>query len=356
MAPSEILTFSAPQAQTPQVEAMPSPTLELAYAYYALARQDSPQRTSELPWLGMLYRQHPDLVDSIKTFWPGVLTDSSDVPDLLLLAVCSLGYARDPDLQRLFTEFGSLPKRAAAYLESARGEIFEHDHYHKEERKYGNLIEHFAALQDSGPRKRFLALLKQLWKLLGPIWDQEGRLQAERASQEFTARYRETGDVLRALPAHHFVQFEDDRQRIRKSLEKNKLLVTPLFFATGGGFNFDFADAHYIGYGIQSERYFETLTARVAVAANRIKAVADPTRLMLLALISRYTGFDMTVSDFAAQLGVTQPTVSGHLKLLKDADLVTMKKKGNKAIYKVNTAALEEAIGEFQTLVLKNDK
>ena len=356
MASSEILTFSAPQVQAAQVEAMPSPTLELAYAYYFLNRKDSAQRVGELPWLAVLYGKHKSLVESIKTFWPEDGRGGEFKGDILLVAVCALGYARDADTKRLLEEFGGLPGRVVEYLEWARSETLAYlDRHGKDSHRkdYQGMIECFLMLGEPERGRRFLSSLKRLWKVLEPMWNEEGRAQAERASREFMAKYRETGDVLRALPTHHFTQFEGDSQAIRKSLENNKLLAVPLFFASSGGFNFDFTGAHYIGYGIQSERFFETLSARVGAAAGRIKAVADPTRLMLLTLIARYDGFDMTVSDFASQLGVTQPTVSGHLKLLKEADLVTLEKRGNKAIYKLNTPALEEAIGEFQALILK---
>jgi ArsR family transcriptional regulator len=196
-------------------------------------------------------------------------------------------------------------------------------------------------------------LLKQLWKALQPMWKEEGYTQSKRASEVFLGKYRETGKVLDAIPAHHFAQFEASQKHIQASLEKGKLLVTPLFFASGGGFSFDFADAHYLGYGIQSERLFEKLSARVEQIAPKMKALSDPTRLMMLTLIARYENFVLTVGDLAVQLGVTQPTASGHLKLLREAGLVALEKHGNKSYYHVSDVAIKEAMAELSDLVLR---
>jgi DNA-binding transcriptional ArsR family regulator len=356
MESSGILTFSAPQTEVTPVAAIASPTLELAYAYYFLNRPDSKARATELPWLEHLYGKHPELFEHITHFWKeaGSKNDGFN----LFTLVSELGYAKDANPNRFFADFDGLPDKAIKVLRANRKKMkaeTKDSHSEKDLKMYEDLVSQFEALREPGLRSSYQALLKQLWVVLEPLWKKEGHAQAERASQAFLAKYEETGSVLEALPTHHFTQFESSAQHIRKSLEKGRVVVVPLYFAAGGGFNFDFTSGHYIGYGIQSERHHEKLAARVEATASRIKAVADPTRLMLLTLIARYKGFDMTVSDFAAQLGVSQPTVSGHLKLLKEADLVGLEKKGNKSIYRVNSAAIKESLSEFEALVLGVD-
>ncbi len=352
MSTSDILTFSAPQTEVSGIEAGPSPTLELAYVYYFLNRPDSQKRASELPWLELIYGKHLALVESVKGFWPKEQTDDHGFD--LFAVVCELGYVRDPGPERLFKDFAKLPERAIAYL-TTHAKQYQHKNKDsseaKDQKMYQALLGRLEDLREPKLRQGFLDLLKQLWAVLEPFWKKEGQAECERAGQAFLAKYQETGSVLEALPAHHFTQFESSAQHIRKSLEKSRVVVAPLYFASSGGFNFDFFSAHYIGFGIQSERHHQKLAARVEVTANRIKALADSTRLMLLTLIARYKGFEITVSDFASQLGVSQPTVSGHLKLLKEANLVSLEKKGNKSIYSVNTQALEEAIRELEALV-----
>ena len=60
--------------------------------------------------------------------------------------------------------------------------------------------------------------------------------------------------------------------------------------------------------------------------------LADPTRLRLLSLISA-TGDACAACDLVEPLGVSQPTVSHHLKVLRDAGLVASEKRGRWIYY-----------------------
>lgn len=351
---SDILTFTAPQTGVPRVDAAPSPTLELAYAYYALLRPDSRERADELSWVGGLYTENPRLIEDLKAFYPDA--DPHEVGFDLFALVCELGYAKDSGVDRLFADLPDLPKRGIAHLQPAHKRLWAQDcdeKQLKERQKLEHLISRLETLSATRTKKRFIGLLRQLWNALEPAWKAEGKRAVQRACDTFQTRYQETGNVLDGLPAHHFTQFESATQQIRLSQEKGKLLIVPLYFAAAGGFNFDFTDGHYIGFGLQSELLFEQLSAQVDSAAVTMKALADPTRLMLLTLIARYAHFEMTVGDFAAQLNVTQPTVSGHLKLLREANLVTLEKKGNKSYYTVNADALRLGLEGLGKLVLK---
>lgn len=359
MSSPEILTFSAPQAETPKVEAIPSPTLELAYAYYFLNRPDSKQRAGELSWLEALYAHHEKLAEEIKSFWEQEEVQDRDCGFDLFWMVADMGYARDPNPERFLKDFPKLPRPFMEQVKAQWGKLKELSDKAKEEmeqKTYQAMLARLEVLERPEAKKRFARLLRQLWGVLEPFWEEEGQAETRRASEAFLAKYRQTGNVLDALPSHHFTQFEASAQEIRASQEKGKLVVVPLFFSSGGGFNFDFADTHYIGYGIQSERHHEKLAVQAREVAAKVKAFADPTRLLLLTLIARYEHFALTVGDLAVQLGVTQPTVSGHLKQLREAGLVDLDKHGNKSFYRVNAEALGEVIGQLNGLILRPPK
>ena len=67
------------------------------------------------------------------------------------------------------------------------------------------------------------------------------------------------------------------------------------------------------------------------------KALADETRQKIMALCC--CG-EMSVSDLAAKTGVAQPTVSHHLKILKDAGLVRSRREGKEIFYALDQARL----------------
>jgi len=85
--------------------------------------------------------------------------------------------------------------------------------------------------------------------------------------------------------------------------------------------------------------------------ASVFKAVADPTRLRLLSLISAAAAADageICVCDLTEPLGLSQPTVSHHLKVLLDAGLVQREKRGVWAYFRPEPGALE-ALAEVLT-------
>ncbi|MFE5374087.1 ArsR/SmtB family transcription factor [Streptomyces mirabilis] len=70
--------------------------------------------------------------------------------------------------------------------------------------------------------------------------------------------------------------------------------------------------------------------------ATMLKAIADPTRLQLLRLIERAPKGEACVCDLTECLGLRQPTVSHHLKVMTDAGLLTRDRRGTWAWYSVN--------------------
>ena len=77
-----------------------------------------------------------------------------------------------------------------------------------------------------------------------------------------------------------------------------------------------------------------------AVLASRLKALADPARLRLISLLAASPGGEACVCDLTEPLGLTQPTVSHHLKVLHQAGLLTREKRSTWAFYAVIPEAL----------------
>jgi len=78
-------------------------------------------------------------------------------------------------------------------------------------------------------------------------------------------------------------------------------------------------------------------TALVQANARRFAALGDPTRLQVFALISRAP---LSVAEVAAQLPVSRPAVSQHLKVLADAGLVSLETVGTRNLYRPDTDAM----------------
>jgi ArsR family transcriptional regulator, arsenate/arsenite/antimonite-responsive transcriptional repressor len=82
--------------------------------------------------------------------------------------------------------------------------------------------------------------------------------------------------------------------------------------------------------------------------ARIFKALGDPTRVRLVSLIAAHAGGEACVCDLTEPVGLSQPTVSHHLKLLADAGLITRDQRGKWAYYQVVDAALEALAGALR--------
>lgn len=83
-----------------------------------------------------------------------------------------------------------------------------------------------------------------------------------------------------------------------------------------------------------SETDAETLAAQ-------LKALADPARLRAVSLLMVSPGGEACTCDLVEPLGLSQPTVTHHLRRLADAGLVRGEKRGKWTWYSVDRAALE---------------
>lgn len=76
--------------------------------------------------------------------------------------------------------------------------------------------------------------------------------------------------------------------------------------------------------------------------ARRMKALSDPTRLQLLQLVAAHPGGRACICDLTTPLGVTQPTVSHHMKLLAESGFVTRERQGKWTYYTMRPEALDD--------------
>ena len=80
----------------------------------------------------------------------------------------------------------------------------------------------------------------------------------------------------------------------------------------------------------------EPLSMQAAVEmAAKFKALSDPVRLRLLSSVASHAGGEACVCDISAGVDVSQPTVSHHLKVLRDAGLLTSERRASWVYYAV---------------------
>lgn len=83
------------------------------------------------------------------------------------------------------------------------------------------------------------------------------------------------------------------------------------------------------------------------------KAIADDTRQQIMRLCCCER---LTVSEITAKMQLTQPTISHHLAILRDADLVIIERQGRETYYSLNQACLTVCCGQLMMTFAPNQQ
>lgn len=90
--------------------------------------------------------------------------------------------------------------------------------------------------------------------------------------------------------------------------------------------------------------------ARAATTTDAFNAVAEPRRRQILDLLA---GGERPVNDLVRELGLAQPQVSKHLRVLREVGAVDVREDGRRRLYRVNGDALRpihEWVAEYERL------
>ena len=83
------------------------------------------------------------------------------------------------------------------------------------------------------------------------------------------------------------------------------------------------------------------------------KALADPTRRKILELLKNKS---LNAGEIAAEFNMTKPSISNHLSILKQADLVDSEKIGQNVIYSLRTSVIEDMLRTLSDLTVREEK
>ena len=84
--------------------------------------------------------------------------------------------------------------------------------------------------------------------------------------------------------------------------------------------------------------------------ARSLKAIADPARIRILSMVAAHEDQEACVCDLQEPLGLSQPTVSHHLKVLTDAGFLSRTKRGTWAYFRLTPGSLDSQAGLLATV------
>jgi DNA-binding transcriptional ArsR family regulator len=192
----------------------------------------------------------------------------------------------------------------------------------------------------------YVALVRDVWEAFSVDWELSGRPAVEVAvaeRRELNAKGADWHEVARSE-----CQFGDLLDRTVGDLGPGgQLVVVPAFF-THRGLIIDLPGVVVVG--VRTDNTGAQARARTEALAHRLKAISDPTRL---AILDALRGGPRTVGEIATAFAIAQPTVSNHVRILREAQLVTDLRDGTRRLLVVDGAALERLFSNLQDVLLE---
>src|SRR5215470_7994106 len=82
--------------------------------------------------------------------------------------------------------------------------------------------------------------------------------------------------------------------------------------------------------------------------SSAFRALADPTRRQIL---EELKNGEMSAGQIAACFSISGPSISRHLSILKNAELISERREGNRIIYRLEPEQLAHTVGDFLSAV-----
>lgn len=299
----------------------------LEAALFPAFREDHPE-------IEALYERQPELLERARTFWDKENL-RGDIGFLELTAIAAYGErlaSLDADglVADLDALCASLPPDPRFPSESETDQAVVRDR--------------LTVLQESPElRARYVALVRDTWEAARPAWERTGRASVEAAVASRRDRLAEGASWLEV--AHNDCECWNLLPGLVNALgEGGQFAVVPAYYAHLG---LVFAAGPTVVAGVRVDLSGAEARARVEMIARRLKTLADPTRLAMLGVLASRP---RTVGELATAFDLAQPTVSNHVKLLRDAGLVRSVRRGTRADLVVQHDALAQLVEHLESV------
>ncbi|HLN04911.1 MAG TPA: metalloregulator ArsR/SmtB family transcription factor [Acidimicrobiales bacterium] len=307
----------------------PSIAVELSWVLLA-ARRD--QLCTNCAALEELYLSSNELEQRVRSFWPDGVADFGELPVLADQA----GLVGSVEIEELLAGIGDAAAHSPSELRLAS----------ETDSDRAVFLDRLDQLRRS-PRLRrdYVQLLRDLWAAVCETWESEGRHLVDNAVERYRRRLERGARWVDLVAA--------DSEHLSGLLPKlmgrlpmgGHVTIVPSFFS-GQGLLFDLPGGILVG--VRAAATDPSARARTDLLARRLKALADPTRL---AIIESLAAGPMTVGEIALSFDLAQPTVSNHVKVLREAGIVTGARRGTRLELVVRKDAGNELLDELKALM-----
>lgn len=313
---------------TPRVVIHGSAVIELEWVLASAEREEF-QR--DHPTLARFYAARPDLRARVRELWSGSEAVSCGGYIELMVLAHQGGVLRSMDPDEVLGCVESMAAEVA--VDAGRLALLSET----EEDRAAVLRRLERLRQDGSLRRRYADLLREVWDAVSEDWHQFGRSAVE-VAVEGRRRLLSRGAPWREV-ARPDCDCEEDLEACVAALPGDgELAVVPAFFAHLG-LLMDLPGT--VVMGVRADTSGLDARARTEALARRLKILSDPTRLAILDTLRLGP---RTVTELATSFALAQPTVSNHVKLLRDAGLVSDRREGSRRNLVVEAEAMDELL------------
>ncbi|HKC82504.1 MAG TPA: metalloregulator ArsR/SmtB family transcription factor [bacterium] len=202
---------------------------------------------------------------------------------------------------------------------------------------------------DKALRVRYVQLLSTIWEELQPDWMAQGRAAVVADAERWRrALADQRGGYMSVLGMTRLWPGRPDLDDVADAAAaQGRLVLNPSWF--GGKIHIVELDGTvHVGRRTRMAD-FDCRQVANDVSAN-IKALADPTRLTILLRLARDSA---SVTELARELRLSQPTVSAHVQVLREAGLLEERANGRSAELSANEQALKELFSRTEEQLIR---
>ena len=317
------------EAREPQISVGASLAVELSWILLAAAED---KLCVDHPALARLYGQHPAMRDEVRSFWGDGVDDFGEL--LVLADQARVIGSTDVD------EFAAAVPAAAASTPSDLPLASERP---EDRAVFLGRIE--ALGRSTKRRSAYSRLISGAWAGVAADWEAFGRAATATASERYRRRLERGARWVDLVIA--------DSSHLSKLLPElaglvppeGSVTIAPSYFS-GQGLVFDLPGRLLVGVHAQQSRAEDR--SRTDPVAKRLKAIADPTRL---AIVDYLAGGARTVGEVAQAFELAQPTVSNHVKVLRDAGVIVGERRGSRLELMLDRQAADALVDELRSIV-----
>ena len=198
-------------------------------------------------------------------------------------------------------------------------------------------------------RRRYVDLLSNAWQAVEPEWRAQGRPAVVAEAERWTRALAEGASFWSLLGETVLWPNRPELDDIAVAAgPEGRLVLSPCWF--GGKMHmFEIDGTVLLGRGI---RHWGGHTYRKVAAevASNLKALADPTRVTILLRLAQQPS---SVTELARQMKLSQPTVSAHVQVLREAGLLDERAVGRSAELTASSEGLRRLLSGTEESMLK---